>query len=396
VVPLLIGLALVVAAAKAGGWLVSHLGQPSVLGELIVGLILGPSLLNLFGMEYLHAAHVGETIQELGELGVIFLMFTAGLEINISDFAKTGKSAVLSGVLGVLFPIGLGTAALLTIGYDSTIAVFVGLVLSATSVSISAQTLLELGFIRSREGLTLLGAAVVDDVLAIALLSAFTAIVVSGTGGIGSLVWIVVRMLLFLVGATLLAWWILPTLAERVKRLPVSEPVVSLAIVAVLTFAWASEEIGGVAAITGAFIVGVALGRSVVRHEIERGIHTLNYGLLVPMFLVSIGLSANIRDLSMSDLGLAAIVCLVAFVSKWIGATAGAKIGGMNWKEANRVGTGMISRGEVGLIVADVGLAIGIIQSQIFTIIVVMVLVTTLATPPLLRFAFRGKEPVHA
>ncbi len=180
IIPLLLALALVIAAAKMGGWLSNRIGQPAVLGELVVGLLLGPSVFNVFGQPYFEATHTVDTLHELGELGVILLMFAAGLEIHLSDFIKTGRPALFAGVLGVLVPIGLGLAVALPFGYEISQALFLGIVLAATSVSISAQTLMELGYLRSREGLILLGAAVVDDILAIAVLSAFVAIATVG------------------------------------------------------------------------------------------------------------------------------------------------------------------------------------------------------------------------
>jgi Kef-type K+ transport system membrane component KefB len=396
IVPLLAALALVLVAAKLGGWASNRLGQPAILGELLVGIVLGPSVFNVIGLPYFESAHIGETLHELGELGVIFLMFTAGLEIEIRDLAKMGKSATLVGILGEFTPVLFGAGAALALGYDTHQAIFLGLVLAATSVSISAQTLIELGHLRTHEGLTLLGAAVVDDILAIALLSGFVAIVVAGSTNILSLIWIIARMFLFLGGASILAIWLLPRIMNRVKRLPVSEPVITAALVFILIFAWASEAIGGVAAITGAFVVGLSLSRSPVKSEIERGMHTISYSLFVPIFLVSIGLTANIRALSPSDLGITAVICLVAILTKWLGAGAGARLSGMSWLESARVGIGMASRGEVGLIVANVGLTNGIIDANVFTIIVVMVLVTTVITPPLLRLSFRRKEMAHA
>jgi Kef-type K+ transport system membrane component KefB len=392
IIPLLLALAIVIAAAKMGGWLSNRLGQPAVLGELVVGLLLGPSLLNLFGYPYFETAHTTETLHELGELGVIFLMFAAGLEIHLSDFAKTGKPAMFAGVLGVIVPVGLGLAAALPFGYTVPQALFLGIVLAATSVSISAQTLLELGVLRSREGLILLGAAVVDDVLAIAVLSAFVAIETAEGGGILGLAWIIVRMLLFLAGAFLLGRWLLPRLALWADRLHISQGVMSFAVVSVLLFAWASEAIGGVAAITGAFIAGVALSNSTLKDELEAGIHTLTYAFFVPIFLVSIGLTANARLLSAADLTFAIVITLVAVLSKLVGAGAGARLGGTTWNEALRIGVGMISRGEVGLIVAGVGITAGVVDSDVFTVVVIMVLATTLVTPPLLRLVFRGKE----
>ena len=394
IVPLLSALAIVIASAKLGGWFFSYLKQPVVLGELLVGLILGPSLLNIFGSDYFQKAHVSDALHEFGELGVIFLMFVAGLEVHLSDFAKAGKPAVLSGVLGVVFPIILGSLAVLPFGYALDQAIFLGIVMAATSVSISAQTLMEMGRLRSREGLTLLGAAVVDDVLAIAVLSTFLAFALGGGTSVVELVWILLRMVLFLIGAFVFGMWFLPRAARWVedKRLPIGEPVMSLIVVSILFFAWASEAVGGVAAITGAFIAGVALASSPLKEKIERGVHTLAYSFFVPIFLVSIGLAANARSLSFNDLGLTLMISLVAIVSKLIGAGLGARVGGMSGGESWRVGIGMISRGEVGLIVASVGVGAGILTSASFTSIVLMVLVTTLITPPLLRWAFRGKE----
>jgi Kef-type K+ transport system membrane component KefB len=295
---------------------------------------------------------------------------------------------VFAGVLGVIVPIALGMLVVLPFGYSLDRAVFVGIVLAATSVSISAQTLIELGRLRSREGLTLLGAAVVDDVLAVAVLSTFIAIVLGDGGGAGGLIWIIARMLLFLGGAFLLGMWLLPRLARWAERIPVSEGLTAMVIVSTLSFAWASEFVGGVAAITGAFVAGVALAGSSVKEEIEKGIHGLTYGLFVPVFLVNIGLTANVRLLSAGDLGLTLAICLIAVASKLVGSGLGARLGGMTWREALRVGTGMISRGEVGLIVAGVGVSSGVIDANLFTVFVVMILVTTLITPPLLRLAF--------
>jgi Kef-type K+ transport system membrane component KefB len=391
-VPLLAALALVIAAAKVSGWLSSRLGQPAVLGELLVGILLGPSVLNLFGQPYFDESHVADTLHEIGELGVIFLMFAAGLEIHLSDLKHTGRAAIFVGFLGVLVPFITGGLTLMLFGYSPDKAYFTGIVLGATSVSISAQTLMELGLLRSREGLTLLGAAVVDDVLAIALLSAFVAIAADGDTNVGGLLTIFGQMILFLAIALVAGLWLLPRLVQWGRKLPISQPVLSLVVIALLTFAWASEALGGVAAITGAFIAGVALSNSSLKDEIERGMRTLINAFFVPIFLVSIGLAANARALTGNLIVLTLILCLVAIVTKLIGGAAGAKLGGMSWPEARRVGAGMISRGEVGLIIAGVGTSQGIIETEVFTMIVVMILATTVAAPPLLRLSFRGQE----
>ncbi|MGQ0603845.1 MAG: cation:proton antiporter [Anaerolineales bacterium] len=398
ILPFLAALALVIAAAKLGGWASARLGQPVVLGNLLAGLLLGPSLLNVFDAPYFQQAHVTEALHEFGELGVIFLMFTAGLEIQLSDLVQARRPAMLTGVLGVVVPLGLGVAIALPFGYDLQRSFFIGIVMAATSVSISAQTLMELGRLRSREGLTLLAAAVVDDVLAIAVLSTFVALALEPNGSPLVVVWILARMILFLGGAFLLGSWLLPRAVRWVedRDLPIGEPVISLVIVVILLFAWASEFVGGVAAITGAFIAGVALSNSPLKERIERGIHVIAYAFFVPIFLVSIGLQTDARSLSANDLGFVIAVVLIAIVSKLAGAGLGARLGGMSWRSALRVGVGMISRGEVGLIVASVGVNAGLIGPQAFTAVVLMVLATTLITPPLLRLVFDKAEVKHA
>lgn len=395
IIPVLVAIALVLAAAKLGGWLASYLGQPPVLGELLMGLVLGPSVLDSFGYPYFATVHTTETLHILGELGVIFLMFAAGLEVQLTDFAKIGRPALTTGVFGVLVPILFGVLVIPFFGYTLAQASFIGIVLAATSVSISAQTLIELGLLRSREGMILLGAAVADDVLAVALLSAFVALATSGSGALLGSLWVVIRMLLFL----FVAFWVgrrwLPALVTRVAGLPISEAGMAFAIVSALLFAWSAEALGGVAAITGAFVAGVALAGSTQRGELERGIHTLNYAFFVPLFLVGIGLTANLRLLSGQALGFALVLCLVAIVAKVLGAGTGAKLGGATWPEAWRVGVGMVSRGEVGLIVAGVGVSNGLLAADVFTVVVLMVLVTTIVTPPLLRWSFRTKAVKH-
>ncbi|MFN8439256.1 MAG: cation:proton antiporter [Caldilineaceae bacterium] len=390
VLPFLLAVAIVILSAKLSGWASNLINQPTVLGKLLIGLILGPSLFNIFGSDYFHSANVNEILHLLGELGVILLMFVAGLEIDLNEMRKSGLAATLVGTSGVIVPMILGALTSLAFGYGVTPAIFIGVVLTATSVSISAQTLMELGRLRSRAGLTILGAAVVDDVLGIAVLSAFVALALGGEGGgIGSIVLVVVQMLVFLGVAALAAFYVVPRILDFSKRMPVSQPMMATLFVLILLYAWASETWGQVAPITGAFVLGAGLSGSRFKHDIEQGIHATVYALFVPIFLVNIGLTADLTKLSSNDIGLTIAICLVAIVSKIIGCGAGAKLSGMTWKESLRIGVGMISRGEVGLIVAGVGVTKGVIGNNVFTVSVVMVLVSTLVTPPLLRLVFQ-------
>jgi Kef-type K+ transport system membrane component KefB len=391
--PFLLALCIVIFAAKAAGYASVRLHQPAVLGELLVGLILGPTVLNLFGREPFLHAHSEEAIVLLAGLGVIFLMFVAGLEVDLEQMRAVGKTAIYAGTLGVVFPLVLGTAVALPFGYTPTTAVFIGLLLTATSVSISAQTLMELGFLRSREGLALLAAAVVDDILVVVLLSGLlAAFAQDGSSGLGQYVLIGGRIVLYLAVALLAGAFLLGPLVRRVSRLPISEGVIASVIVTTLLFAWAAEAIGGMAAITGSFIAGLFFARTPLRRQIEESMHTIAYGLLVPIFFVSVGLSANVWDLSGEALTFTLVIILVAILSKILGSGLGARASGFSAKQSLRVGAGMVSRGEVGLIVAAVELEAGLINEVVFSAIVLVVLATTLVTPVMLRQAFRGKE----
>lgn len=392
ILQLLLELAILIFAAKLGGLVSLRLRQPAVLGQLVVGLILGPTFLGLFQLSIFDSALSEETVYELAEIGVIFLMFLAGLEVDPKELLSSGRVSVLAGVLGVIVPLALGAVLALGFGFSLVQSAFIGLTLTATSVSISAQVLLELGLLRSREGLALLGAAVVDDVLVILLLSFFVA--TQGAGGAEQIIAVIGRMLLFGVIA-LGVGIVLPHITARIKRLPITEGVLAWAIVATLLYAWAAEEIGQLAAITGAFTVGIFFGRTAQRQEISHGMHALAYAFFVPLFLVSIGLKADIRQLQGSVIGFTLLFVLIAMVSKLVGSGLGARLAGMTARQSVRVGAGMISRGEVGLIVATVGLQRGLIGTELFTVVVVMVLATTLITPILLRWLFSSREVAH-
>lgn len=392
IVQFILALAVILLAAKLGGYISVRLGQPSVLGKLLAGVVLGPSVLNFLHWPMFTDPALEDNIAHLAELGVIVLMFIAGLEVDVAEMRKSGRASTLGGVLGVVVPFALGLLAARWFGYEWSTAVFVGLILTATSVSISAQTLMELNALRTRVGLTLLGAAVVDDVLVILLLSIVLA-VGAGGGGPMDVALVVIKMALYLTGAIVLGIWALPRLERLIARLPISEPVVSSALIVMLFYAWAAEAIGGVAMITGAFIAGVLFGRTHLRHGLERGMHALAYAFLVPIFFVSIGLEANLRLLTASLLWFTTVIVLVAIVSKLLGCGLGVKLVGFSNVEAFQVGVGMVSRGEVGLIVASIGIAAGAISEELFTVTVVMVLVTTLVTPPALRWALSRGQP---
>lgn len=387
-IELLLLLSIVIVAAKAAGYLSVRLGQPAVLGELLVGLFLGPTLLDLLHWPVCGSGHLAETVHQLAHLGVLLLMFVAGLEVDFEAMLRSGRPAVLSGVLGVVAPILLGLAVALPFGFDGQQGFILGLVLAATSVSISAQTLLELKVLRSRVGVALLGAAVVDDVLVILLLSLFVALAGGGGGGALAILWIVARMGLFLALAAWLGARFIPRLAALVDRLPISEGVMALVIVVILLFSWGAEFLGGIAAITGAFLAGLLFGRTPLRLEIEEGVHTLAYSWLVPIFFVSIGLDADVGALGAGGWPFALALVGIAVISKILGGGLGARLGGFSTQDSLRLGIGMTSRGEVGLIVAAIAQEAGLVDESVFASVVIMVLATTLLTPLMLRAAY--------
>jgi Kef-type K+ transport system membrane component KefB len=384
-------IAILLVCAKAGGYLATRLDQPSVLGEILVGVILGPSLVNLTQQAWFADPFVSGGLNQFAQLGVLLLMFIAGLELRFDELLHNLPVSTLAGFLGVLLPVGLGLGVGLLFGMDSTHAVFLGLTLGATSVSISAQTFMELGRLRSRVGLSLLGAAVIDDILVILLLSIYTALE-GGTGGAGQILGLVGRMVAFFALSVALGLWGLPFLSRIVANLPVAEGPMSLALVVMLLYGVAAELLGGVAAITGAFLAGLMFARTPERELVQESVHGVAYGLFVPLFFANIGLGVDARQMGVGSLVLVLAISLVAVLGKVVGCGLGGWLGRLSRWESLQLGVGMISRGEVGLIVARVGLDSGLLSQEVFSSIVVVVIITTLITPPLVKLSF-SKAP---
>jgi Kef-type K+ transport system membrane component KefB len=385
-------LVVILLAAKAAGYLSTRLGQPSVLGELLIGVLLGPSLFNILHLSFINSNTLGTTISDLSELGVLFLMFIAGLELHLGELAGHRKVSLLASSGGLLLSVGLGWAAGRLFGMPNSAALLLGVALGATSVSISARTLMEMGVLRSRVGLSLLGAAVVDDILSILAFSIFLA-VTTGSGGFWGLAWLMLRMALFLAGATAFGLWVLPHLARWVARLSISQGVLAFAIVMLLAYGLAAELVGQMAALIGAFLAGLMFARTPEKSQIEAGITALAYALFVPIFFINIGLSVNLHNLQLNAVWLILAVTLAAIAGKVFGAAVGARLGGFPAHEAFQLGSGMVARGEVTLIVAAAGNKAGLLSSSAFSAIVAVVLLSTLVTPSMLHFAFERFRP---
>ncbi len=419
----LLFLTLVTVVSKGAGTLSTRCGQPAVFGEVLAGLLLGPSLLNVLGWRVfapraggVPQIELGGIVQVLAEIGVILLMFVAGMETDLQEMRRVGKVAFWAALGGVVLPLVGGAAAARLFGYGWGEGFFMGAVLTATSVSISAQTLMELKSLRSREGSTILGAAVIDDVMGIIVLSLVVAFIGSGPaasaaapaggpaaagqsgpagGTVAAIAWVCARMTLFFV----LAWFLgrrhLERIAAAASRLGVSEPLMALVVVVAFLYAFAAEYLGGVAAITGSYMAGVLFAQTSFKERIDRGIHPLTYSFFVPVFFINIGLRADVKQL-LGQIPLTLFILAIAVLAKVIGCGACAWLSGLRYEEALRVGIGMISRGEVGLIVAGYGLAHGIIGGDIFSVMVLMVLVTTMITPVWLRYVFPRVEEERA
>lgn len=400
-------LAVVILAAKGAGALSKRLGQPAVFGELLVGILLGPTLLDILHWPVFTDPHyLEQLVRDLAELGVIFLMFLAGLETDLTEMRKVGTAAFFGAVGGVALPFLAGTGVALAFGFPTYESVFIGTILTATSVSITAQTLLELGRLRSREGTTILGSAVIDDVMGIVILSVVVALHQAGLGegpgtapgagaaGIATLLPIVLRMVAFFLAALAVGRWLLPPVLRAAARWPGTEPLFAVALVAGLLMAVAAEELGGVAAITGSYMAGVMLTlHPDLKHHVEERLAVLAYGFFVPIFFVNIGLESDVvAAVAESGAGFLILILAAAVLGKVIGSSLGVRPFGFRWIEALRVGIGMVSRGEVALIVAGIGLQEGVISQPVFSVMVVMTLFTTLVTPVLLRWSF-GRAP---
>jgi len=395
VVQLLLSLSAIILATQLAGVAARLLRQPRVLGELMAGVLLGPSLLNMpHWSQFVDPELLRQTIDELAELGVLLLMFSIGLEIHLNELAAIRQMALWSGVLGGIMPVLMTIPVVRFFGYSAETAIFTGVVMAATSVSISAQTLLELGHLRTKEGVGLLAAAVIDDILALLLLAVVLVAFgpdtqASATG----LFWTLARLVLYLAGALAVAWLVLPRLFNWIYHQHyLTQGMVSLALLAMLVFSWAAEAAGGITAVTGAFIAGVGLSRIHERPhlEIATAVYHVSYSFLVPIFFVNVGLHADIGKITPDLVPFVLALLAAAVISKVIGSGAGALVGGFNAQESLRVGICRISRGEVGLIVASLGLTNGLLSARLFQPVFLVIFLTTILTPPLVRWAFRG------
>lgn len=384
----LLSLALILLSTKIFGLVTKKVKLPQVVGALLAGLILGPAC---FG-----ALKETEFIKQVSEIGVIVLMFCAGLETDIKELKKTGKSSFIIALLGVIVPLLAGWGVATIFNKDSDLPtsitlqnIFIGIILTATSVSITVETLKEMGRLSSKSGNAILGAALIDDILGIIALT----IVTSCADKSVNIGLVMLKIVLFFVFAIVVAVafnFAFNKWSGRSKK--DLRRYVIIGFVFCLLMSYCAEKFFGVADITGAFVAGLALSNGPRATYLTNRFETLSYMLLSPVFFASIGLKVVIPKMSASIIIFAVVLLVIAVLTKIIGCGLGAKICKFSNKDSLRIGIGMISRGEVALIVASKGEAVGLMNDKYFGPIVITVVVTTIITPILLKFVYKSKD----
>ena len=381
----LISIALILLSTKVLGLFSKVVRLPQVVGALLAGIILGPACLGI--------VHSTEMLSNLSEIGVIVLMFAAGLETDIDELKRSGKASFLIALIGVLVPLA-GGAAVAYFFNDSTDSnvmlqnIFIGIILTATSVSITVETLKEMGKLSTRAGNTILGAAIIDDILGIIALT----VVISMADESVNIGIVLLKILGFFAFTFVAAvgyhyafkkWT--DNSAVKLRRYVV------ISFVFCLVLAYCAEVFFGVADITGAFFAGLALSGTKKSEYISKRFDTLSYLLLSPIFFAGIGLKVELPKMNGEIVLFTVLLCVVAALTKVIGCGLGAKICKYTSKESLQIGVGMISRGEVALIVANKGEAVGLMSDKFFAPVIIMVVFTTVVTPVLLKLVFKDK-----
>lgn len=387
----LLFLAIIMISTKILGLFSRKIHMPAVVGALVAGVILGPSCLNMITLE----GETGVFLEQMAEIGVILLMFNAGLETDLSELRKNGVTSFVTALVGVVVPLlggFLGYAFYFHTDfsdYDEVLkAVFVGVVLTATSVSITVETLREMGKLKGKVGTTILGAAVIDDIIGIIVLTVVTSLkdtTVSPLAVIGKIVayFIFIAVLIF----------VLTKLKVFVEAQDEKRRTAIICVALCFILSYISEEYFGIADITGAYFAGLMLCTMKVGPYVARRCEIPSYLIFSPAFFASVGLKVTLGGMDASIWIFSILLLVIAILSKVVGCGLGAKVCGCTGKEALQVGIGMISRGEVALIVAQKGYASGMLDDLLFAPIVLVVIVTTLLTPILLKIFMKDPAP---
>ncbi len=385
---ILLDLAIIVITSKFFGLIARKLKAPQVVGQIIAGLLIGPSVLGIVGLS--------DFISQMAEIGVILLMFSAGLETNIKDLMKTGVKAFMIACAGVFVPLVGGT--LLYMGFYGTSpvgssefysAVFIGVIMTATSVSITVQSLRELGKLKGEVGTTILSAAIIDDVIGIIVLTFVIGFKTPDSNPFS----VIISTVLFFVFAFIVGFILFKVMKKIDEKYPHTRriPIVGLAICFI--FAYLAEVYFGIADITGAYVAGIIMCSLEDSDYIAEKMDINSYMLFGPIFFASIGLKTTLDNLTVELLLFSVGFVLVALISKIIGCGLVSRAIGYKGNDALKIGVGMMTRGEVALIVAQKGLAVGMISSVYFTAVILLIIVSSVATPIILKFLYSKDEP---
>ena len=390
----LLWIALILISTKVLGLLCKAVHLPEVVGALLAGVILGPSALGLMSME----GDTGTLLTYVAEMGVIFLMFSAGLDTDLKELKANIGASFVTALIGVIVPlIGGMIGYALYFGedlsnYDQMLqSLFVGVVLTATSVSITVETLREMGRLSGKVGMTILGAAIIDDILGMVVLAVVSSMKDTSVKPTTVLIKIVLYFVLILI-----LFMVTSRLEFAIEKNDHKRRVAIFAIAFCFILAYVSEIGFGIADITGAYLAGVMLCQSKIRDYVDVKIHDVSTVFFSCIFFASVGLKVTLGGMTLKVWMFAVILTLIAIISKMVGCGLGAKICKFTWKESLQTGVGMISRGEVALIVAEKGRQVGLISEDLFAPIILVVIVTTLITPILLKVVFKGDEPAES
>jgi len=394
----IIGVGILLFAAKVMAEIFLRIKLPIVLGELLAGMIVGPFALGAYlVVDGRHLLEINDEIKVLGEIGAIVILFMAGLEMTPKEFLKGGKNSFIVGTMGVVVPFFAGFAVFQFFGFDALQSMLIATALTATSIAISIQVLSEFGKIKSREARLIIGAAVVDDILAIAVLSVVSSIAV-GEGGVDALeitdvIFTILQVLAFFGIMMIVAVVVIP----KVVTPRIWKAKGSVEGIATASFFGAAAVAGiiGLSPIVGAFAVGMALSTSKVFEKIESYIGKIGL-IFAPLFFAIIGAQVDLRAVNWEIISLSGIVIAIAIATKLFGCGIPAMILMKDKVLGMRVGIGMISRGEVGLIVAGVGVSTGILTNDVYSTIVIMVAVTTIITPIWLKIEYKKEQKKEA
>ena len=391
----LISLALLLFAAKIFAELFNKLRLPAVLGELLAGIIIGPFALGslpLFNGQPL--VILDETVRQIGEISGIVILFIAGLEITPREFLKGGAASFTVGACGVIVPFFVGYYVFTLFGLEGLQSILVATALTATSIAISVRVLTELGKMQTKEAKLILGAAIIDDILAIAVLSVVTTMVHTGnmTPDFVDITFLILKILGIFVALLIGAIFIMPKILHA-ERLWKSRGSIEGIVTASFFGASGIAAAVGLSPIVGAFAVGMAVASTKIIRRVEEYVDKLEI-IFAPLFFAIIGAQVNLTGINLNVLFLSSIVIAVAIVTKLMGCGLPAMIFLRNKSKAMKVGIGMISRGEVGLIVAGIGVTSGALSSNIYTTVIIMVAITTLITPLWLKNAYSKEQAV--